>query len=544
MDSRPFVIAMLLDNVRGTKFMEILEKGELPNIKEYIFDKNSCAYTTHSMSVFPSSSSNGHTTLTTGCYAGKSGVINAAYWIIPDHGVPERAKIDDISVKALKLWDEIITAKTMFEHVPSGNTASFHIIKRGAKIKFFKLSKLAKYAFLFLKMKRKGVDSVARANTELFRNIMKNQVCNYLKRIGKHPEEMPEINFILFLPSDLAAHFYGYDSPEYLDSLKLADELVEIFVKGFTDEKGRTYPGFIGLGMLDSVVWALFSDHASKPFQQDQIFDMVSHLRECWAAAGKIFAFAPEPGKDEDLANWNVIFSESGEFFGIIFRDPKTGHPLRQMIREELSRFSILDGLQGRDLLKDFFAVPEVARIFLLTNQNEFVVIDRDGEAIVRRADPGPDRKYSYEIVKGSDPLDYATPPKAGKLVATGFHSHLAWLDATWDHAIPDLFDHFFGYFDSPHAMPLIVTTKKGAVFWNPDNPKDKPQEKLYQHDGEYAEEKTTPFVLSGPGITDGARISHCRNVDVLPTILRALNIVVNPAEIDGRVIEEFFNHK
>ncbi|MHA1733757.1 MAG: alkaline phosphatase family protein [Promethearchaeota archaeon] len=538
----PIVIAMLLDNVRGTKLVEILERGDLPFIKEYVFDRGT--HTTHSMSVFPSSSSNGHTTLTTGCYAGKSGILNAAYWIVPDHGIPTRSKIDEISVKTLKLWDDIIKARTMFEYVPGGNTASFHVIKRGAKIKFFKISKLARYVFLIYRMKRKGVDNVARANTELFRNIMRDQVMKYMKKIGKRPADVPNLNFILFLPSDLAAHFYGYDSPEYLDSLKLADELVEIFVKGFDDKNGRHHPGFEELGMLDRIVWSLFSDHASKPFSQERIFDLVGYLRGKWGKGANVYAFAPVPGAVEDLGNWDVLLLESAEFLGVHFRDPKTRHRVRALPRGELDSFTLVGGLEGRKLLDDFLGPDEVGRVVVRTSLDEFHVISREGEGVVRRENAGPDRRYSYTISEGEDPVGYKGSERSGELVDGQFHSHLDWLAATYDHAVPDLFDHFFGYFDSEFSTPLVLLSKNGAVFWNPDNPKDKPQEKLYQHDGEFAEEKTTPFLMAGPGIKRGGRVSHCRNVDVLPTTLRALGVEVPPGEVDGRVIEEFFEKR
>lgn len=537
---QPFAITVLIDDVRGTKFLERLEAGELPNLKKYVFDRGS--YTLNSLAGFPSSSSNGHTTLETGCWAGKSGVINAAYWDFPEkRAAPERMRIDDINLGALKLWDRIITAKTIFEYVPF--SASYHIIKRGAQIRFFKITKLLKYIPLFVKLKRKGAEAFGTSSTDLYQQILEDQLSKTLKKLAKQdPPVMPDVSFVLLLPSDLAAHYHGFDSLEFLNSLKLADLLVDIFVHGYDDD-GTHLPGLEELGLMDRVVWAFFSDHASKKFDASRAFDVVSYLRETWSGA-TMFALNPPPGvkaKKQPLETWEVLFMESAEFFGIFFKDPATGGRVETVTLDQVRACPWNEAMRGRDLVEDFFGIPAVNWVVLREEPDRLRFLTREGQAVCRRADPGPRRRYAYTIVEGADPFGYQDTTRIKPLVDGEFHDHLDWLAATHDHAIPDLFEHLFGFLDHPNAPPLVLIAAREPVFYNPDNPKDQPELKVNQHDGIFREEKTTPFLLAGPGIPAGREISHCRNVDVMPTILHAIGHDADPTEIDGRVVTEFF---
>ncbi len=521
-----YIVAILIDNTNGEKFFEHLRSGQLPSLKEHVLDRGS--FCQHSICQFPSSSSNGHTTLATGTFQSKHGVVNAVFW--EQNKQPLVAhKVDSINLGTIKLWDKIITTKTMFEYIPNKNSASFHVIKRGAGFHFFELANLARYAPLFLKLKFKGVEAVAK-KTGFLESALMSIFEKYVKGFKKG-QKFYQLTFILHLPTDLHAHKHGHDSKEYIEATRLVDGMVRILVNGF-DHDGEHYPGLKDMGLYEQTAFALFADHSSKPFAKEKMFNLIKPLKKDFP--GRSFS-APKYDKKEKYGPWDALFVESAEFIQVLLPDGN-GQSRRTLPIENIQSYPVNGAVFN---FKDyFFKYDAVARIYHPITPDCIVVHGRTGSAqITRQHGEGNARSYKYEILSGIDPLLYTSEAPA---IADGhFHSHLEWLKATYQGTYPNVPDHMFGFFDCVLAPTFIVVSESGWVFYNPDNPDDHTNTYVNQHDAEYRYEVTTPLVLGGAGVKKGVEIPVCQNVDLLPTMLKLLGIPFAPTDFHGRPLDE-----
>ncbi len=145
---------------------------------------------------------------------------------------------------------------------------------------------------------------------------------------------------------------------------------------------------------------------------------------------------------------------------------------------------------------------------------------------------------YAYNVVEKEDPLEY----EKINLEYNKLYSHYEWLEKTLNHDLPDIPHRLFGFFDGIHAPNLVVTSDLTWHFLSVNklaNKKENMLKDAQTHDGLYQIESIVPLTLSGPGIKKGAEISMGRNIDILPTILKALNIEFDADKLDGQILEE-----
>src|SRR5271157_4991533 len=530
------VVAILIDNTSGEKFLEFLNQGLFPNLKKYVLDRGS--FCQHSICKFPSSSANGHTTLATGLFQSKSGVLNAAWWDTAGK-VPVPYKVDSINVSTIYLWDKIIKAKTMFEWIPNKDSASFHTIKRGAGFKFFQMRTLIKYIGVFLKMKFGGVEAVT-SKKGVFETLILNVFKKYVKDL-QAKKKFPMLTFLLFLPTDDKAHKFGHDSEEYKEAISLVEYLVGALVDGF-DEKGRHVPGIKELGYFDSTAIVLFADHSSKPFGRENTVDMVTKLKvdfpwKCYSSP--ILDNTFESFKKEKGAHWDALTYEGGEHIPL-YLPAGNGHARRSISVEDLQTYRT--GGVAVNFKDYFFSVDAVIRLYHPIDSDTILVHSRDGIAQMTQLRGGDAnvRQYKYELLEGADPLNYIDD--APELADGQFHSHLEWLRGTYLATYPNVPEHMFGFFNNENAPTLIVTAKSGWVFTHPEDPEDHTAIYVNQHDGEYRYEVSTPLIFGGAGVKQGVEIDVCQNVDMLPTMLKLLGIKFAPGDFHGRALDEFLD--
>ncbi|MHA1847746.1 MAG: alkaline phosphatase family protein, partial [Promethearchaeota archaeon] len=351
-----FLICFLIDQVTPDVFFNYIDDGSLPNVLKYIVGKKkngnvreNCVTSSSIVTSFPSTSANCHVTLLTGCDAGRTHILDTCFWIFDD-GKPEFRDTGKITFSLLKDMNEKFInreVKTIFEH--STNSASFHAINRGAKVKLLNTrSLITKFLPLFLKLKKKKTDpSVASpfGSPEFWKKIFKDNLGKYLLNVKKSGN-MPEITFIVFLLTDENGHKFGFKSHQYLEALQVFDFFVKSLVEGFSldgeqegendnePSKGRKkhVPGLKELNLMDRVTWCTCTDHASRPvFNEKQVF--INSIVE-WALGLRLLE-----GKEEqinksleklggDFTRINAFTQVDGElwlcWFGEGRRDPGT----------------------------------------------------------------------------------------------------------------------------------------------------------------------------------------------------------------------------
>jgi arylsulfatase A-like enzyme len=523
------VFVLLIDDVNGEKFFDLVDAGLVPNIKEHVLDRGS--FCRHSICQFPSSSSCGHTVLATGNFPSRTGIPNADYWDATSIDMaPVPWKIDSVNVSTLPLWDKIVRAKTMFEYLPAGaSSASFHVIKRGAGYKFFEKKRLLRYLGLFLKLKIQGVKDVVNQGNVL-ENLFHSVFKGFVRSLGKHGKP-PTLTFLMYLPTDDMAHKHGLDSEEYKAAMLSADALLGFLVNGF-DERGHHVLGLKDLGVYDRTAIVICADHGSESYSHDTMLDIVKHLREditwhCYSC--------PVLVKGEKHGDWDALTYEAEQESPLYLRG-EDGRALRAISAEQLQAWP----LHGEpiDLKQYLFSFDAIARIYHPIGPDAIMAHDRKGAAMIsREASHDGARWYKYEVLEGVDPLCYATD--APSLVDGTYHSHIEWLNGTVNATFPNTPDHMFGFFDCDLSPTLVATTAPGWVLFHPEDPEDRAVTEVNMHGGDGREVVTTPLVIGGAGVKHGVELDACQNVDMLPTVLRLLGIPFEEASFHGRVLEE-----
>src|SRR5271157_670428 len=523
-------IVILIDDASGEKLLSFLNQGLLPNLKQHVLDRGS--FCQHSICQFPSSSSNGHTTLATGNFASRSGVVNALWWDATTGKTPVPYKVDAINVSTLSIWDKIVTCKTMFEYLPPRESASFHMIKRGAGYRFFELRHLLKYLGLFLKLKIKGVANVT-SDGDVLGMLTLDVLKGFVRGFGKKGK-VPRLMFVMIVSTDDMAHKHGFDSEEYMTALKQVDTIVGMIVNGF-EENGHHVPGLKDVGEYDQAAIALVADHASIPFDHDKLVDIVKQLRtdfpwHCYSA--------PVLVKGEKHDDWDALTFQADEGAHLYLRGDD-GRALRHISALQLQDFPV----HGTSInFKEYFFSREAfARLYHEIDPDTILVHDRVGIGCMsRQGGKGDERSYKYEVLEGDDPLAYTTD--APDLVDGQYHSHLDWLRGTCQATYPNVPEHMFGFFDCGFAPTLVAIVKPGWVCHHPEDPQDQTATFVNMHGSELRYEVSTPLVIGGAGVKRGMELDVCQNVDMLPTILKLLGISFNPGDFHGRPLDELLD--
>ncbi|MHA1279894.1 MAG: alkaline phosphatase family protein [Candidatus Helarchaeota archaeon] len=268
---RRYVFHILVDDAHGDNFFKILleEPEVMPSIKKYIFDRG--AYSKNCLASYVASSIPGHTALLTGVFPDRNNVPYAWYWNLEGPS-PKKMDLSKVKIKTIKKWNKTISKeiKTTFEYVP--DSASFTVVSRGARYKFFTVWKLI-WAFILVKLK--GVDFLEQ-ELGFWEYMYLTQMKKLLKKIRK--KGLPAYSFIVYPPSDSAAHKYGFDSQQYRTALNLLDRVVKLLIEGDHSDTKKPLLGLKDMGYFDDCMFVICSDHSSQKF--NQLSDILADVRK------------------------------------------------------------------------------------------------------------------------------------------------------------------------------------------------------------------------------------------------------------------------
>jgi hypothetical protein len=570
-----YLIQFLVDHTSPEVFFDIVDRGLTPHLTKYVLGEKSesgtyknASISRHIVTGYPSTSANSHTSLLTGCWAGKNDMLHTQYWDFREK-TPQFTNVEEMSLSALRAMnkDRIYPeCKTLFEHTEK--SASFHAINRGADIKLLKLSTiLFRFLPLLWRIKRKSHTDQSPINSpEFWKSFFNKNIMKFLKKI-KNPNDFPQATFIVFLLSDGNAHQYGFDSKEYEESIELLDYFIKCLVEGIDDKKGNHIPGLQELGLYDNIIWNICTDHAGRLIDPSKyvFIDTITNKRL------KLNLFENENEDKEDcveslkgdLSTIDAFSITSSEQWHCWFGGPEGKHSkdfrrfygkaffreytrkngdgpsldlIEYFLKKKYSQFIIIpqedvnreiDENNSRARMKD-----PIPRKYLIN------ILSKKGSAIIRRKFQNNKMYYSYEIIKGNDPLNY----EKISLESNQFHSKQKWLEATVEHQFPDTFHRLFGFFDCIHAPNFVITSAYAYRFLNVNqilNKKEKAIQNIQSHGGIYGVESIVPVTFAGPGIKEDYEIEYGRNVDILPTLLDALGVEFEKNLMDGKVLED-----
>ncbi|MHA1682465.1 MAG: alkaline phosphatase family protein [Promethearchaeota archaeon] len=573
------LFSFLLDHATPNVFFDTVDKGMAPHVSKYILGKrngngtySNATISRHVVTGFPTSSANSHTSILTGAFAGKNDLIFEKYWNLLGKK-PKYIETSKITPDALNAFNKKYInrhCKTLFEHVE--NSASFHLINRGAKFKLFTLSNILRsFLPIFLKMRKTYEPGAVSPidNPMTWRKLFEEHIPKYLKK-AKKAGHLPNATFIIFLLSDANAHRFGYHSDEYKEAVNTLDYCIQLLVEGFDDGKGKHVDGLKELGYMDSIIWNINTDHSGKLIKRDQ-YVMINAVMEADLGLRLIDGLEEASGEKPfkrlkgDYTAINGFSSINSEHADFWFYDDGDGLPgparflgekfFRSVVpkndafRESREPFDLLEYMLSKeynqmviipeeDVSKPLPVISPAERISLLVpREYELKIISSRGAGKVVRSVAGESACYSYTITTGTDPLDYGDIGlDYGKP-----HPNRKWLEMTVEHEFPDVFHRLFGMFDSIYAPNLILTSDFNWRYWSRHEVFHKALRNIQSHGGLHAIESIVPATFAGPGIKKGGEIKFARNIDILPTMLRALGIDYDESKLDGKPLDEIF---
>lgn len=564
------LMMFLFDDCYHDLFYQLADQGRCPHILKYILGNKQTDGTYANATIcknmitgFPSSSTNSHISLLSGTYARKNNILAAEFWDMTSSR-PIPRNLVHTSMKNLRLWNTIMNpaCKLLFEHVP--NSAAFHAVSRGARVKFVNPRNILRYLPEYIRMKKHKLHSIS-ADPEFWKFLARNNIPQYLAHAQSG--ELPQASFIVFLLSDEMAHYEGFNSDYYAKSLEILDYFVQLTVEGYTDPKGNHVKGIQELGLFEQMLWCICTDHGSRPVIPDNhyVINQISSMELGWSTVEPWESPINQPWKGK-YSNIDAFTAVSGGFISYWYGGPTatqlkeyyTFYPESFFLHYEVPETRERQNFHPRkvqNIIEYFLQKPAVEFVLIPTETENaakkekllenpinspipreytITIRSRKGTGRIERTLQKEEIQYKYSIVNGEDPLQYASKVDH----QSNTHSHQWWLAQTMQLRYPDVFHRLFGFFDCIHAPNLVITSALDYQFM-PIDKWDNYFPKVQNHDGLNAIESVVPLTLAGPGVKKGIELKVGRNIDVLPTLLKLLGIEYKTTELDGEILSE-----
>ncbi|MFX1392173.1 MAG: alkaline phosphatase family protein [Promethearchaeota archaeon] len=505
------VIFCIIDNVRSNHLFNLIQKGLLPNLKSLIdhgiFSKN-C------VTDFPSITFPTQVSLITGTYTGE-------YQKELCHGVPlsnwmgryvSPPMLRSYAARDFQIYrmnDDLgFNCQTILEMIGEGNTASIaQFINRGADY-FFPENKIKLvYYYLLFKRKRILLNLVARANTIIIQNLLKN-FRKPKKYFGNN--DPPIASLLLFFTSDIICHIFGSDSKNYKLNLMHIDKQI-----------GDLIDGLDKMGYLDDTAIAIVSDHGN--YRVGKTKSLKSFLEH-----NGLTHYHPRR-----YLKGNINISE---FTGVGFFNFKginrTSHKYswsRPTINE-LENY----GPKHIDLLNNLFRIEGSHLMYYRDDNNTtdkgIIHLKRKdrktGKIIIGAIEyKGKGTNYRTKYIgenENNDVFGYTNDEIASKFINNRFHSINEWLEGTFHFDYPIYPDLIPRHFKNPRSSDIIISTA-GKIVYNTQYGKKK-NINLYAHDIGLRKCSIVPLIVGGSEEIPHKEINYCKITDIVPTLLKMIN--------------------
>ncbi len=547
------VVLFFIDGCNRAVCMDMLHKGELPNIEKY-FVKGGCTVE-HAVTVVPSITYAVNTTFNTGLVPGHHGILGNKYF---DRQREEFFDYDTINTYRNINYD--FAADDIYEIMPDCYSVTIQTpIHRGAwrRIDNWATSGVCWFFGWY--------QSVDRWSAQRFELIGKTAL---------KARRWPSVIFCYAPATDETGHLYGPYSKQYRDCLKNFDSKVI----------GRVCKLLERNGLLSSTYLVLMTDHGMANCPAKNTFILENYLKKRLllklATSG--------PGRQTWYSNrvryfdrFNAVFVRNGGRCGLLYLKNGKNWAKRgnfeqiETIADDLVR---QNGI-GLVAYRENQTKPQKNSTKLTKNnvkkttqkwaknhtkpyktdpkqqENQGIIIENSrGKALIKcknrqygkdsgygngnsnfngcydfggalRAGNLNNNMYSYQVIDGADPLGYDSGLPNKKLLDGRYHSGRQWLKATATSKYPDLPVQISEVFDSVRAGDLMIFAAAGWDF-NPGT--------IGGHGSVLAADMQVPMFFAGPGIKPGSTIYTARTADIAPTVIGMLE----PDKLKGRIFD------
>ncbi len=532
-----YAILYIVDALHPELFRQMIDNGELPNIKKYLFDRG--AMGEDFVSVFPSITLPSVTSIMTGKYPG-SHAIPAFQWF-------DRENFMYRSYIGAEIWrfdsDLSKNTKRIFDYFEEDDSSSFGIVAGSTtgtddSLLFTSLNplhKLAPFTHLMLK--------------------------DLLAKVGIGDG----------IPHMMALYEWGVILRSYKNEMH--SDTVKDVMRKVDKHFGGLISAYEKRGILDKTYLVLLSDHGLYPVKQHFYID--NALKEAgfqkrlisYNLGEPYVPFTRNPDEKPALAPFLPFYEDRVDsLFGISIDDreyhvivgsnaggaailyfAKNGGYLdndtwsRQAWKEPVVYDDLTHYYLGPD--KGYVDVIDIIRKcegvdFFVVKDNLCVpgtefrvrVVGKQGQALITRQGDHPHNySFSYKVLEGDDPLGYTNNPATKSLIDGQYHSGQRWLNVSSDTLYPDACMQLTQLFDTQRSGTLIISC---AGMWSVNS------QVANKHGGLLSDEMCSTLCISGPGIRRGI-ITDARSVDLAPSLLYLLNKPFDEKDFDGQVIPQ-----
>ncbi len=492
-----YVLLLILDGGRADDIYGAAERGELPNLKEHVFDRG--VRVKNAVTVFPSVTTCGHQAFITGLLPGHAGITGLDWFDRSSGRVTDYLSWDLLEIKKDML------SKTRPRHAdelftqPDNLLDDLKGIPRAAIYESFHMdvpdrwpySPLSKPLVYMLKQDHHAVTRDA---------------ADAIEALYTRPaDQIPRFVMATFLGHDIAQHHHGSGSEEMRAEMAYED-------KRFGDIVARMKAA----GIWDKTYVVLTSDHGQHP--TGEYVSIPRLLRDVGLRPRGFYSARVNTFASQIAITSANIYLNKGDW-----RDAVTLEDLRSFPRGDGKRIDLISGLVKHPAI-ELAIVPEAP-------DRVHVLAEGKHATITRRSFQGTEY-FAYDVdLEGGDPLGYSEDAATRDWVGDGrFHSADDWGHASAETQHPDALLQLTQLFDGDRAGDVVITAKTGWHF--------RPRDYRSSHGGITRDDMRVPLVLGGPDVARG-EIDFARTIDVYPTLRRIFGMKVSTERVDGRPLDE-----
>jgi len=482
-------VVFFADGVNSAVFKEMLDAGELPNIKKHFVERG--LYVERCTSNIPSVTLANQTSTVTGLFPGRHNITGINWF--------DRNRLiwrDYATVAQKNTLDGDYRAETIFEKLYGEVTFSIFFQAHRGATRFVEnwTSAGPPYFFRWYHL----VDRISLCRLEIVGDLS--------KKIGM----FPVLTWLYLLSPDMQAYAHGVGSRQYREALIHTDAHIGRVVEDFEKE-----------GIYDKLYLILTSDHGMTDVSRH--LPMEKFLREELKLDAARKHLWEKTGFDRRLDYYRrycAVISGSGErYIALYLRKPaeKTGGRVKfepwvvQPSPEDFHNYPTKTG-ERIDLVERLIGEEAVDALAYSIDPNCVRIVRKEGLVEIRR----PDRKsrsFSYNLIEGEDPLGYERDVPSEMLGGKFFDSR-EWFRATAGTDFPEVIPQLLIYFDAPRAGDIVLFASPGWDFG---------KERKAGHGGIRADDMHFPLIIAGEDI-EAKKIQSARQVDLVPTLLHLLD--------------------
>ena len=469
------VVIFLVDGLDRTRLGELLDAGQLPNIKERFVEGG--VRVEHAVSSMPSVTYPNCSSFITGVFPGHHDILGN-FWF--DRRTLECR--DYMTYDTYRTVNDHLRTPTLFELLDDRFTLNIQShTRRGVRAT---IDNERVFAWCWVLGRFVEADRCVSHCFEEAADLANRVKC------------WPTVIMTYYPGVDEVGHRFGPDSDEYTEALCNIDGVVGYVTDALDDA---------GLG--DSTYCILVSDHGMAPVGRSRQIDICRWLRDDRGLTVRTGVIDTNnyPPRYELMDGYDAVASVNAGRVATIHLRGRRGWFRRPDPQE------VLEWMTASPAVHE---LPAVELAVARAGPDRVRVLSRQGTAIMERKREGGQKLYRVAECEG-DPLGYHDEPGLAAFVAAGWHGSREWLAETARSRCPDFVPQVVEMFDSDRTGDVVLMAAEGWAFYRGE---------AGGHGSCLARDMSISLFFAGPDLPRGATIRHARLVDVMPTILGLLD--------------------